>query len=1037
MSNPKLPAGRYGSLIANSLRKKLDSMDSESLIEPLDFAEAPSVLAGYLSTHIERALGSFGADSLKDQGALVNEILALLISRAGKEVVCGGDFVDEDHEVLRAICREKQGLASEESTIPPDPGIPLSLSELLINARGEKSVGATLKQELKSADNVDLLCSFLKWSGFLVLRDSLQDVRDRGGRIRVLSTAYCGATDPRVLDELRSMGAEVRVSLDTKRTRLHAKAWLLHRDSGFSTAFIGSSNMSAAALVDGLEWNVRVSSVENHSILARFETAFESYWEDREFQSWDSEIVHSRFRQIINNERHGPNQSTSQLLGIDIRPYAFQEHILEKLATARAIHGRHKNLVVAATGTGKTMVAAFDYERLCEEFRRDNPGSKRPSLLFVAHRKEILEQSRMAFREVLKDASFGERLGGGEVPQEGRFVFANVQSLTESVLSKLNPNSYDVVIVDEFHHAQAASYQRVLNTICPQELLGLTATPERTDDHWVQDTFFEGVITAELRLWDALDRHLLVPFRYFATADSVSLEGLGWSSSGYDTRVLSDIYTGNDIRARLVKRQIQDKVTNPDLMRALGFCVTVEHAQFMARRFVEFGYRAEAVWGAMPAQDRAAAIQKIRSGELQILFAVDLFNEGVDIPELDTLLLLRPTQSAIVFQQQLGRGLRHSKGKECLTVLDFVGQAHQKYSWASIFRSITGGSIKQVESMVAEDFPTLPAGCSMHLDRQSKEYVLENIRSSTKNHRVWLAQELRSLGAGVSLTQFLQETESSIEDVFERSGRTWTELRTKAGFSKENPGGRAWKAVARLRAVDDPKLLNEWIELVESTSGELRHDLRKPAAMLASTLLGTLEPGAAKLLPETLADDGMLRYELSSLFEALLGDVSHVPISMSNEISAPLQVHCNYSRDQIMAAFDVNRRPREGVFYNPDMGADLLFVTLQKSEKEYSPRTMYKDYAISSQLFHWESQNRTSPESPTGQRYIKKDRPDIPTLLFVRKTQKGRGGETEPYMFAGPVSYVKHVGSRPMQITWKLDYALPGDWFKVARVAAC
>jgi len=1036
MPKPTLPPGRYETLIAESLREQLDAID-EPIIEAVDSAEAPALLATYLSSHIERALRSLGSDHLEEQWALVNEILASLISKASKREIDAGDLLGDACEMLRAIRREKEGLGSSESSIPPDPGIPLSLSELLINARGEKSVGAVLKQELKSADSVDLLCSFLKWSGFRLLRESLQDVRDRGGRIRVLSTAYCGATDPRVLDELQSMGAEVRVSLDVKRTRLHAKAWLLHRDSGFSTAFIGSSNMSAPALVDGLEWNVRVSSIENSSILNRFETTFESYWEDREFQDWSSALVHERFHQIIEQERGGSRDSSHRLLGIDIRPYPFQEHLLEQLETARAIHGRHKNLVVAATGTGKTMVAAFDYDQICDEHRKNNPGTKRPSLLFVAHRKEILEQSQMAFREVLKDASFGERLGGGEVPKDGRFVFANVQSLTEAALSGLSPDSFDVIIVDEFHHAQAASYQRVLKAFCPQELLGLTATPERTDNHWVQDTFFDGIITAELRLWDALERNLLVPFQYFATADPLALGELGWKTSGYDTQALSKLYTGNDIRARLIERQIRDKVTNPDLMRALGFCVTVDHAQFMAKRFVEFGYRAEAVWGAMPKKDRANAIRKIRSGELQIVFAVDLFNEGVDIPELDTLLLLRPTQSAIVFQQQLGRGLRQSKGKECLTVLDFVGQAHQKYSWASIFRSITGGSVKQVESMVAEDFPTLPAGCAMTLDRQSKEYVLENIRNSTKNHRVWLAQELRSLGADLTLTQFLQETESSVEDVYERSGRSWSELRIRAGFLKEHPQSRAWKAVARLRAVDDPCLLNAWLQILETPSGPLRAALLKPAAMLASTLLGTLESDAPELLLACLSSDEVLCCELRSLFNALLGRVSHVPISMADLLSTPLQIHCNYSLDHIMAAFGIDRRPREGVFYKPERQADLLFVTLQKSEKEYSPRTMYKDYAISSQYFHWESQNRTSPESPTGRRYIKKDRPEIPTLLFIRKTQKGRGNETEPYMLAGPVSYVKHVGSRPMQITWSLDHPLPGDWFKVARVAAC
>ncbi len=334
-----------------------------------------------LCVHLERALANLGPKKRAEQVQLANEIINLLGEQEKSIAIPEHDALPEECEILEAVSRPCNGLVITGANFPPPPGIPLDLSELLVNARGEQQVGNVLKKELLSADRVDLICSFLKWSGFRLIRESLADVIQRNGQIRVLTTAYCGATDERVIEALQEMGAEVRVSLDTRRTRMHAKSWLLHRNSGFSTAFIGSSNMSAAALQEGLEWNVRISAVENKSILESFQATFDGYWEDSEFQAW-SEKIREQFRAVINEEKYGGQSGDAPLLGLDLRPYPCQEEILEKLQSARLLHGRHKNLVVAATGTGKTMVAAFDYLRLCEEQQKVKPGSPRPSTIY-------------------------------------------------------------------------------------------------------------------------------------------------------------------------------------------------------------------------------------------------------------------------------------------------------------------------------------------------------------------------------------------------------------------------------------------------------------------------------------------------------------------------------------------------------------------------------------------------------------------------------------------------------------------------------
>ncbi|MFK5956630.1 MAG: DUF3427 domain-containing protein [Planctomycetota bacterium] len=1027
---PNLPPGRYERLIDHQLRKDLLATEVELELAKIDPAEAPGALVQFLSPRIQRALAAVGEKNVEKQWDLCNQIMQLL---EGDKSADASDLLDPAQQSLLAVARSQEGLA-EAADFPPRPQISLSLSELLVNGRGEASVGKVLADEIPSADHVDLLCSFLKWSGFLLIRDSLKELRARGGRLRILTTAYCGATEERVLDALHELGAEVSVSLDTRRTRLHAKAWLLHRNSGYSTAFIGSSNLSAAAMQQGLEWNVRVSAIENPAILQRFAATIESYWEDKEFQSWKDERVRQQFRQVISSER--PGDGSVQLLGIDLSPYPFQQEILEKLDAARKVHDRHRNLIVAATGTGKTVVAAFDYARLCRERQAEAPGSARPTLLFVAHREEILKQSRRTFCEVLQDPSFGEYLVGGHKPLEGKYVFASVQSLSRLKVEAIGRENFDVVIVDEFHHAQAATYQAFLNHFQPQELLGLTATPERADGHFVQDTFFAGRITAELRLWDALDRGLLAPFQYFGIADGTDLTNVPWQRSGYQMKALSNVYSGNDVRARLVHQQIQDKVSRPEQMRALGFCVSVEHAEFMAAKFQEWGYRVKAVTGSTPAEVRSGAIQDLKSGVLQIIFAVDIFNEGVDIPSIDTLLLLRPTASATVFQQQLGRGLRFSEGKECLTVLDFIGQANRSYSWASVLCGLTGGSPRQVDSMVADGFPTLPPGCCMQLDRQSKEFVLANIRQATRNAWVGLSKELRQYPREIALEEFLQKAQLDMEDVYEKPGRSWTSLRAHAGFADVPPQEGPWKALARLRGTDDPALLKTGLRLAENPNRLWSPKEKRQLGMLAAILLQSLGEDAPEKLCKFVRADAPFRAELEAFFSALLERVTHIPASLPGLPEVSLQIHCRYTLDQIMAGFDFRSTVREGVRFHQPTGTALLFVTLNKSEKDYSPRTMYRDYAISQELFHWESQNKTRPESSTGQRYLSKRTDKNPVLLFVRHAKAGRGGITEPYFFAGPVTYVSHKGSRPMQITWRLKYPLSGDWYRLAKIAA-
>ena len=695
--------------------------------------------------------------------------------------------------------------------------------------------------------------------------------------------------------------------------------------------------------------------------------------------------------------------------------------------------------MVAATGTGKTVIAGLDYKRLRGDGRD-------PSLLFVAHRKEILEQSRRTYQEVLADASFGELYVGGERPERWRHVFASVQSLSAYGVERLPADRFDVVVVDEFHHAEAATYRRLLDHLTPVELLGLTATPERADGVDVR-SFFDGRTAAELRLWDALEEDLLSPFHYFGVADPTDLSQLQWRRGDYDTAELERVYTADDARVRVVLRQLRDKVLDVHAMRGLGFCVSVGHARFMAQRFTEAGIPALAVSGETSPDERRAALAALRAREVNVLFAVDLFNEGLDIPDVDTLLLLRPTQSATVFLQQLGRGLRRTADKPVLTVLDLIGQQRREFRFDLRYRALTGTSRSGLERQLEQGFAYLPSGCELVLDPVAQRTVLDNIRRQLKLTRKELVAEVRSHG-DLDLETWLIESGRELADVF-RGGGSWTALRRAAGLATPEPGpdeDRLLRRVSALAHVDDAeraqtydRLLREAVSFEELSEREQRY---------ARMLFFSLWPNGGGFADyqagfDALHEHPAVRDELRQVVALGLARAAHVPLGLEAGMQqVTLQTHARYSREEILAAMDwasLSRKPSSfvaGVVWSEPVATDAFFVTLQKTEQGFSPTTMYRDYALSPELFHWESQNATSVQSPVGRRYLTHREGGSHVLLLARSTKSNDWGGLEPFLCLGPAQYVEHTGDRPIAITWRLRHRLPADVYRSASLTA-
>ena len=1042
-----LQPGLYEQVINNALTSELQEIpEARKAIAPIDKAEASKVLAQYLADVVQKGLDNVldnGGD-LSAQVSLANKIVDL-IQKTTQEADFADLSVSQRAEQLLALLREQDPrLATERSAADlPRPETSIAQSSLFTGAIQEPQMYTELKKEILTADRIDMLVSFIKWSGLRLLMDELQEFTQNGGELRVITTSYMGATDLKAIEALRSLpNTRIKVSYDTKRTRLHAKTYVFYRGTGFTTAYVGSSNLSNAALSSGLEWNVKITRKDLPETMDKITATFESYWNSTEFEYY-SEDQRERLARALKAEKY-LDGSNDPVYTMDITPYSYQQEILDKLDAERTVRGYTRNLVVAATGTGKTVISALDYKR----FRKQHPGSP-CRLLFIAHREEILRQSLYTFRAVLKDANFGELFVGNYRPERIDHLFLSIQTFnSQDFAAKTAPDFYDYIVVDEFHHAAAPTYQKLLSYYQPQILLGLTATPERMDGKNILP-YFGNRIAAEIRLPEAIDRKLLCPFQYFGVTDTVDLNTLKWSAGGYDKGELSNLYTLSGAlanrRADLVISSVLKYVTDVDEVKGLGFCVSIEHTQFMSCYFNDHGIPSIFLTGKSSEEERTTAKDRLVSGAIRFIFVVDIYNEGVDIPEVNTVLFLRPTESLTIFLQQLGRGLRLAEDKECLTVLDFIGQANKRYNFEDKFAALLSNTSRSVTREIKDGFVSVPKGCYIQLEKVAARYILDNIRASYGN-TAGLVSRVASFtedsGLDLTLANFLDHCHLDPRAIYKFS--SFSRFCARAGVTADfhEPLEEVLtKAFGKLAVIDSRRWIAFLLELLPrldnvdfATLGKLEQRMLQ---MFYVTVWGkAVEDWASDEVLDNLyglSDSPVLLGELLDLLRYRYEQIDFIDAPVDLGFDSPLDLHCTYIRDQLLVAMDFLKPAtvREGVKWLPEKNLDVFFITLNKSDKDYSPTTLYKDYSINERLFHWQSQSTTAEASPTGQRYIHHRQRGSKVLLFVREFKADRiTGGAEAYTFLGTASYVKHEGSKPMNITWKLDRPIPAKFLK-------
>ena len=1043
-----LHPGLYEQVINNTLNSELSEVpEVRKSTAPIDTAEASKVLAQYLTDVVQKGLENVqdNGGGIEAQIQLANEIVSTIQTTTHEPnfALLG---VDQRAEQLLALLRDNDPrLAAGKSAkemVRPETSI--AQSSLFTGAIHEPQMYTELKKEIVSADRIDMLVSFIKWSGLRLIMDELRQFTQNGGELRIITTSYMGATDVKAIEELRQLpNTKIKVSYDTKRTRLHAKTYVFYRNTGFTTAYVGSSNLSNAAISSGLEWNVKVTKKDLTETIDKIAATFESYWNSNEFEYYE-EGQRERLIRALKAEKYSEINNID-IYTLDILPYSYQQEILDKLEAERTVRGYNRNLVVAATGTGKTVISALDYKRFC----RQHPGQP-CRLLFVAHREEILKQSMYTFRAVLKDANFGNLFVGSHKADSIDHLFISIQTFnSQDFTTKTDADFYDYIVVDEFHHAAAPTYQKLLVYYQPQILLGLTATPERMDGKNILD-YFGGRIAAEIRLPEAIDRKLLCPFQYFGVTDTVDLSSLKWRTGGYDKNELSNLYTFSGLvaerRADLVVNSILKYVTDINEVKGLGFCVSIEHARFMADYFNAYGVPSMALTGDSPDEERNAAKQRLVSGEIRFIFVVDIYNEGVDIPEVNTVLFLRPTESLTVFLQQLGRGLRMAENKECLTVLDFIGQANKKYNFEEKFAALLSNTTRSVSREIKEGFLSAPKGCYIQLEKIAARYVLDNICASydrTSGLVARAASFTEDTGLPLTLGNLLDYYHLDPRAIYSKKlcfGRLCVRAGMVSNFT-EPLEETMTRAFMRFSVVDSRRWIRFLLNLLPRLDNTDFAALSPAEQRMLQMFYVTVWGKAAEHWDDesvhdnlyTLSDSPTLLGELQTLLRYQYSRIDFIDEPVDVGFDCPLDLHCTYTRDQLLVALDFLKPAtvREGVKWLPDKNLDVLFVTLNKADKDYSPTTMYKDYSINESLFHWQSQSTTAENSATGQRYIHHREKGNRMLLFVREFKTdSRFGGAAAYTYLGTVNYVKHDGSRPMNITWKLDCPIPAKFLK-------
>ncbi|MFC0190149.1 DEAD/DEAH box helicase [Fictibacillus aquaticus] len=895
--------------------------------------------------------------------------------------------------------------------------------------------------------------AFVNYSGLQLLLDPLKEAQDRGIKGKIITSTYLNFTDPKALEKLKEFdNVELKVFVTDKEIGFHTKAYIFeYRDS--YKVIIGSSNITQSALKSNVEWNVEVIAKEDASFIQKVLKEYNALWEYS--SEANAELIQDYEEFLKTLKRTQPVQQSIYEKKEYIIPNRMQKRAIENLERLRAF-GEKKALVIAATGTGKTYMSAFDVKRYSPK-----------KVLFVVHREEILRKAKETFEKLLPNDGFTFGLLTGNHKQKNvDYLFATIQTLSKCY-EEFARDEFQYLIIDEAHHATSPSYQGVLNYFEPEFTLGMTATPERSDSGNVFD-LFDNNVALEVRLHEALEDELVIPFHYFGITDIETVD-------------LSDVSI-DDIAEVTKRLKVNERVDfiiekmnfyghDGEKRKCLGFCASIDHAQYMASEFNKRGYNSVCLFGEHSPEQRERYINRLENDDddLEFIFTVDIFNEGVDIPSVNSVLMLRPTNSPIVFIQQLGRGLRKHANKSFLTVLDFIGNHNKTFL---IALALNGSRYYDKESLkvaIATGFANIPGCTHIQMDKISQERILEQIDRENFRSLKYLKEEyfeFKKLNQGLipyylvdylkydgapDPVKFIDKEKSYIQFVAKvEKDEGLKNLLLDIEFenvvkelSSKLPLKRVYEFVILRYLLDHDYIdvetaQHEILKIIKhvdldsiihafETLNQNYYDVGQKSTKLklceldgwvlskTSVFKRVIDNENQRAFIEDILTFGIFRYE-KEYREEYYG-VPHFKL---------------YEQYQMVdAALLSNYRKIHSSFRGSGLIANekefFLYIDLHK-EESIKESINYKDMFLDEQHFQWQSVNNTSQASERGQNIIKNKERGVNLHLFVRK-YKELDGKTEPYIYIGKGDTIAYEGEKPITVTIKLENEVPASLF--------
>ncbi|WP_110926722.1 DEAD/DEAH box helicase [Bacillus massiliglaciei] len=895
--------------------------------------------------------------------------------------------------------------------------------------------------------------AFINFSGLQLLLDSFKEAEKRGVEGKIITSTYLNFTETKALKKVNEFeNIQLKIFDTEKEIGFHTKAYIFEYEENYKV-IIGSSNITQSALKSNVEWNVGIIAKQDAYFLQDVLKEYETLW-NSSVQA--DEIFIRKYEEFLSKLSGYKNTQQFIYESSDyVVPNAMQRRAVENLERIRSF-GETKALVIAATGTGKTYMSAFDVKAV-----------KPKRLLFIVHREEILKKAKETFAKLIlnEGLTFG-LLTGNQKQRNADYIFSTIQTISNSY-HEFSPNEFDYIIFDEAHHATSPSYQAIFDYFQPSFTLGMTATPERSDHQNVFD-LFDNNVALEVRLHEALEDELVIPFHYFGITD---IEGIDLSDV--------DIDDVAEITKRLkVNERVDFIIGNMNFYghdgekrKGLGFCVTVEHARYMADEFNKRGYKSICLSGENSVDQRAHYIHRLEddNDELEFIFSVDIFNEGVDIPSVNTVLMLRPTNSPIVFIQQLGRGLRKHKDKTFLTVLDFIGN-HSKTFLIAI--ALNGSRYYDKESLkvaIATGFANIPGATHIQMDKISVERILSQIDKENFNSLKYLKEEyfeFKKMNNGhipLYLMDYIKFDGAPDPIKFINRDKSYLQFVAKVekddhlkglllnenfeGALKELSGKlplkRVYEFVIAKYLLEHEQISldiakQEILKLVKEVDEDsVRHAMecwnqdyydpgqKKRNFKLFSLMDGylTKTPSYQKLLEnedfrkfiEDIILYGIFRYEKE--FKEDYYGVPHFKLYEQYQM-ADAALLSNYRKSH--SAFRGSGLLSNGKDY-------FLFIDLHK-EADIKESINYHDEFINERFFQWQTPNSTAPTSERGKNIVyNKDR-GIALHLFIRK-YKEIDGKTEPYIYIGKGNTVEFRGEKPITVKMELEHEIPATLY--------